>query len=50
MLGDEEIAAILATDSSLQGLCARLIDAANAAGGADNVSVVLTRDDGDLVT
>jgi protein phosphatase len=50
MLGDEEIAAILATDSSLQGLCARLIDAANAAGGADNVSVVLTRDEGDLVT
>ena len=28
----------------------RQVDAANAAGGADNVSVVLTRDDGDLLT
>ncbi len=50
MLGDEEIAAILAAGGPLQALCARLVDAANAAGGADNVSVVLTRDDGDLLT
>lgn len=50
MLVDEEIAAILSTGGTLAGLCARLVDAANAAGGRDNVSVVLTRDDGDLLT
>jgi len=50
MLVDEEIAAILSTGGALAGLCTRLVDAANAAGGADNVAVVLTRDDGALPT
>jgi protein phosphatase len=47
MVSDTEIAAVLRLGGSLQALCARLIEAANAAGGADNIAVVLTRDEGD---
>jgi serine/threonine protein phosphatase PrpC len=49
MLGDAEIARILATGGPLEAACARLVDAANRAGGADNISVVLTRDDAGLL-
>jgi serine/threonine protein phosphatase PrpC len=42
MLSDEEIEAILANrDASLDSLSAQLVDAANANGGRDNISVVL---------
>lgn len=47
MVSDTEIAAVLRAGGPLQVLCARLVEAANTAGGADNVAVVLTRDDGD---
>jgi protein phosphatase len=47
MVSDTEIAAVLRLGGPLQALCARLIEAANAAGGADNIAVVLTRDEGD---
>jgi len=40
---DAEIAAILAGASSLEGAAHTLVDRANAAGGADNVTVVLAR-------
>jgi serine/threonine protein phosphatase PrpC len=49
MLGDEEIARILVSSSgTLEEVTASLVDAANEAGGRDNVSVVLLRysDDG----
>lgn len=49
MLSDTEIAAVLCIGGPLEVLCARLVDAANDAGGADNIAVVLTRDDGDLL-
>ncbi len=41
MLGDDEIAAILSTDEALEARCQHLVDAANARGGRDNVSVIL---------
>ena len=47
MLGDDEIAELLASDVSLEELCRGLICAANEAGGADNVSVVLVSMDRD---
>lgn len=43
MIGDDTIDAILATGSMLDAKAADLIDAANQAGGADNVTVVLVR-------
>jgi len=49
MVGDEEIARILVSSSgTLEEVTAHLVDAANEAGGRDNVSVVLLRysDDG----
>jgi len=41
MLADEEIGAILAESAPVEGRARRLIEAANAAGGHDNISVVL---------
>ena len=43
MLTDPEIEAILARATELQSTCDELVDAANAAGGRDNVTVVLIR-------
>jgi protein phosphatase len=43
MLTDDEILALLADGGSLEATCTRLIDAANARGGNDNISVVLLR-------
>lgn len=41
MVGDDDIAAILGEDLSVEDRAQRLIDAANAAGGVDNISVVV---------
>lgn len=41
MLRDEEILALLRQQPDLQAACQSLIDAANARGGADNITVVL---------
>jgi len=43
MLDEEAIAAILAADLPLADIARLLIDAANAAGGGDNITVVLAR-------
>ena len=43
MVADTKIKQCLATDSSLEDKAAYLIDAANAAGGKDNISVVLIK-------
>ena len=43
MLTDEEIGAILAGEPDLQKAAQKLIDAANAAGGLDNITVALAR-------
>ena len=43
MIGDQEIAKILKSPDSLEETSARLVDAANEAGGRDNVTVVLLR-------
>jgi protein phosphatase len=44
MVGDADIARLLLQDSgSLEEASARLVDAANEAGGRDNVTVVLLR-------
>ncbi|MGD8277066.1 MAG: Stp1/IreP family PP2C-type Ser/Thr phosphatase [Gemmatimonadota bacterium] len=43
MLEEETIAAILATDLGIDGIADALVDAANAAGGGDNITVVLAR-------
>ncbi len=43
MVEDPAIAGILGGGSSLTESCSRLVDAANAAGGVDNVTVVLVR-------
>jgi serine/threonine protein phosphatase PrpC len=40
---DEEIAGILSTSGSLEQLCGQLIEAANDAGGRDNITCVLAR-------
>ena len=40
---DERLAALLAEGGDLDGLCSRLIDAAKAAGGHDNVTAILIR-------
>lgn len=41
MLSDDEIAGILAEEKQVPSIAARLVDAANDAGGKDNVSVVV---------
>lgn len=41
MLGDEEIKSILTTEADLPTLCDQLIDAANQAGGNDNITLSL---------
>jgi PPM family protein phosphatase len=41
LLSDARLAELIATSSDLQLLCARLVDAAKAAGGRDNITVVL---------
>ncbi len=49
VLTDPEIEYLLTTpDADLGGIVRRLVDAANAAGGPDNISVVLARTDGDF--
>ena len=42
-LSDEQIAAILGNEEPAKAACNRLIDAANEAGGSDNITVVLAR-------
>ncbi|MBM3667470.1 MAG: Stp1/IreP family PP2C-type Ser/Thr phosphatase [Actinobacteria bacterium] len=43
MVGDDEIAAILGEAKTLRGAVNRLVDAANAAGGRDNITAVAFR-------
>jgi protein phosphatase len=43
MLDDESIAQVMGTAQALPELAGALIDAANDAGGKDNISVVLAR-------
>ncbi len=43
MVKDAQMAEILAKNSALPAACKELIDAANAAGGADNITVILVR-------
>ena len=43
MLDDAAIAQLLSTTESLEGGCRALIEAANDAGGKDNISVILVR-------
>ena len=51
-VGDDEIAALLTSESDGEAAVRRLIDAANDAGGPDNITVVLLRveDDGSAAT
>lgn len=42
-LSDEEIAAALATSEPSAALCEKLVERANAAGGSDNITVVVAR-------
>jgi len=46
MLPDPSIERILCTAAALQGICQALIEAANDAGGRDNISVILVRSQG----
>ena len=46
MLGDAEIAALLGAEAPLDRAAKALVDAANAAGGRDNVSVLLVQAEG----
>lgn len=46
MLNDSELEFLLAGQSSLEAAAAALVDAANQAGGRDNISVILARHDG----
>jgi PPM family protein phosphatase len=41
MLGDDRIAAVLTSESDPQATCERLVEEANAAGGQDNITVVV---------
>jgi protein phosphatase len=43
----DEIARVVGDGSNLERACEELVDAANSAGGPDNITVVLTRFDGD---
>jgi protein phosphatase len=43
MVPDERIAGILAAEEDAQAACERLVEAANAAGGKDNVTAVVAR-------
>jgi protein phosphatase len=43
MVPDTEIAALVANEPDLDKICERLITAANAAGGQDNITVVAVR-------
>ena len=43
MIADEVMQSILATTPALDAAVKKLVDAANAAGGTDNVTVVLAR-------
>ena len=42
-VGDESIARVLAESKDAQAACDTLVDAANAAGGTDNITVVIGR-------
>ncbi len=46
MLSDARMAEMMANDDDLDSLCERLIDAANQAGGTDNITVILVRYEG----
>jgi PPM family protein phosphatase len=50
MLSDTSIAQILAANGPLEQICQALIDAANDAGGKDNISVILARAQGGVVS
>jgi len=43
MVSDEELAGLAASETDLDKLCERLIAAANANGGLDNITVVCAR-------
>ena len=45
-VSDERIESMLAADLPLDELCARLVDAANKAGGHDNITCLLVRAEG----
>jgi serine/threonine protein phosphatase PrpC len=47
MLDDKRIAALLATEAEPEKACARLLAAANEAGGADNITAVVARFESD---
>ncbi|HUH07976.1 MAG TPA: Stp1/IreP family PP2C-type Ser/Thr phosphatase [Egibacteraceae bacterium] len=47
LVSDERIASILRTHTQAADACRALVDAANARGGHDNISVVVVRADGD---
>jgi PPM family protein phosphatase len=47
MLSDARMAAIMDSDRDLDTQCEQLIDAANQAGGTDNITVILVRYDGE---
>lgn len=49
LVSPREIASAAGEEDSVVGLCDRLIDAANAAGGFDNITVVAARYDGDAL-
>lgn len=46
MLSDARMAEMMAAEDDLDALCERLIDAANQAGGTDNITVILVRYEG----
>ena len=48
MIEDDQIKAILSTEADLPTLCDQLIDAANQAGGNDNITVILARAEASL--
>lgn len=47
MITDEDIRGTLLSDSTLEDMCARLIEMANGAGGIDNTTVVVAKLEGD---
>lgn len=46
MVDDQQITAVLLSDQSLDAKCDQLIDLANAAGGLDNITVLIVHQDG----